>query len=762
MMRAVESGSRNGEASTASAARTVAYIMSRFPLLTETFILREMLELEAQGLRLEIFPLLRAKQKVRHAEVDRLAADVHFTPFLSASILFANLRILRRGPRRYLRLLWSTLRANWGSLNLFIGAIGIFPKSVYFASLVERLGVGHVHAHFATHPALSALIVSELSGVSFSFTAHAHDIFLHPQMLAEKMRMASFVVSISEFNKRTLLGRAPDLPPGKIKVVHCGIELQNYDEAGAARDRAQPQGRALHALCVASLQPYKGLKHLIGASARIVERVPGFRCSIIGQGGDREALEALIRKLGLQDTVQLLGGRPQHEVTTLLSEADLFVLPSVIAPSGQMEGIPVALMEAMASHLPVVSTRISGIPELVEHGKSGFLVEPTDEAALADAIVALCEDPDLRRRMGATGRERVAAEFQLNESVAQLRLLFEDAMRSGELAGDLTDWIRNTLRRSPDASWNVRFSKVGAGRDSEVYEVAGGEGAELVLKLHRPSWAEDASAVCAGERHARNEYEALCFLSGGSSPGAPALAVPRPISLNPDHAALLMEKCAGEKLTRVMRWTWLRPGARARLPHLFRSCGQWLSKFHEVTRQPGDVRPVLERVEREFFADLKACRVLGLDPNLAAAAAQHFDEGKSSAFAAQTGLVGRHCDFAPYNILVDESRVTVIDFEGFQQGLPFDDLCYFLSMVKATPSYHIGRASLGHLCSEFLHGYQQHGPLDRDSLRFFMVPAMLKIMASSPVVSGADGGLLDVKRRQRLRFYRQWFLERFR
>jgi colanic acid/amylovoran biosynthesis glycosyltransferase len=402
--------------------------MSRFPLLTETFILREMLELERRGAKLKVLPLLREQPSVRHDEIQQLSADVYYTPFISRAIVSANVHFFRRNPRRYLTLLWSVLRGNWGSANLFMGALGIFPKSVYFARLVERLGVGHVHAHYATHPALSALIVSELTGVGFSFTAHAHDIFLHQRMLAEKVQKARFVAAISEFNKRYLLRLAPDTPPERVQVVHCGIELENYGTTAAPPgDPTRSDEGAITAVCVASLQPYKGIKYLVRACAQVAERVPGFRCLIVGEGPDRPELEALIAALGLEGTVQLLGGKPQREVANLLQNADLFVLPSIIAPSGQMEGIPVALMEAMASRLPVIATALSGIPELVEHGTTGLLVTPADEAALAEAIATLCCDPALRRLLGEKAREKVAADFELRQSVAGLLDLFEEA-----------------------------------------------------------------------------------------------------------------------------------------------------------------------------------------------------------------------------------------------------------------------------------------------------------------------------------------------
>jgi len=540
------SDERAGRSATASS-RAVAYIMSRFPLLTETFILREMLEMERQGASLEVFPLLRAEPSVRHEELGRLRATVHYTPFLSGAIVAANVHYLRRSPRRYLKLFWSVIKGNWGSANLFVGALGIFPKSVYFARLVEERGIPHVHAHYATHPALSALIISELTGAGYSFTAHAHDIFMHQRMLPEKMDRARFVAAISGHNKNYLLDLAPRVPAGKIEVVHCGIELEKYDA-----DRDCPADDAdkhrITAICVASLQPYKGIRHLIRACAEVTRREPGFRCLVVGEGFERAELEALIDELGLRDAVCLLGGRPQHEVAQLLREADLFVLPSVVAPSGQMDGIPVALMEAMASRLPVVSTRLSGIPELVEHDRNGLLVEPGDETALAQAIMTLAGDPDMRRRMGERGHEKVAAEFQLDGCVAALRELIEDAAADvsdhslsagNEIGGgadkierEVAEWASAELARdSGEPAGPVHFERLGGGADSEVFEVrrAGRHGRQggLILKVHRPNAAGRGDASDHGRAEAENEFVALSYLWSVFLPRASRLAVDR-------------------------------------------------------------------------------------------------------------------------------------------------------------------------------------------------------------------------------------------
>ncbi|MFM5923941.1 MAG: glycosyltransferase [Novosphingobium sp.] len=740
---------------------SIAYVMSRFPLLTETFILREMLELERQGTPLVIFPLLRADPAVRHAEVDRLKAAVHYTRFVSLPIVADNLAFLCRNPVRYLRLLGTVLRGNWGSANLFFGALGIWPKSVHFARLVERQGIAHIHAHYATHPALCAMIASELTGVGFSFTVHAHDIFIHQQMLARKMRKARFVASISEFNKRYILDRAPDVAPDHVRIVHCGIEPEVYDAIAAGRaEGATDRAGAITAVCVASLQPYKGLKHLIRACAAVRDSEPGFRCRIVGEGVQRDELEALISELDLTQTVQLMGGLPQHEVAALLGESDLFVLPSVIAATGQMEGIPVALMEAMAARLPVVSTRISGIPELVEHGTSGLLVEPEDEAALADALVELCRDRALREQMGRHGRERVGQAFGLRGNVTILRREFGKAV-AGTIGLDdqLLEWVEEQVRKEGIPHGTISYRNIGGGRDSRVYDLtlrgAYRPDRRMILKLHRPHWAAPGAAAQLGEPHAEREFLALSSLQNFCANGETALAAPRPLGFNRQFAAVLMEKVPGEKLSLSLRWARWRRGGRARLLSGFEASGAWLAALHRVSAAAVAGTAIADRLEREFRSDLARCEDAELGKDLAQAALQRFEAGKDRFIGQRSRQVTAHCDFAPYNILASGDGVTVIDFEGLRAGFIYEDLAYFLCMAEIQPRYHLSESANVALRGAFIAGYDGQDQLEADALDFFLLLATVKIMGNSPVLA-CGGSLLDrFKRRQRIGFYRR-------
>jgi len=395
--------------------RPIAVGLSRFPTVTETFILREVTEMERQGQPVRLVPLLRENPPVVHDAAKPWTARALFTPWLSASILAANLAACVCSPLRYVttlaRLIAGTLRAP----ATLAGTLAIFPKSVSLARRLAREGVRHLHAHYASHPATMALIVSKFAPVSYSFTVHAFDIQGDRSLLGWKIREARFVRSISQFNKRFLEGLYPDEARGRIVVIHVGIEPDVY-----ATDTQHVPGRIL---CVAGHRPYKGLPYLIEACRLLRDEGVAFECNLVGHGPMHDELERMIAERSLGDRVRLIGPRPEEEVAKMMSEAALFVLPSIVDDDGMMEGIPVALMEAMASGRAVVSTTTAGIPELVDDGVSGFLVPPRDPRALADAIRTLLDDPARAQAMGARGRDKVRAEFDLRQSAARLLTL---------------------------------------------------------------------------------------------------------------------------------------------------------------------------------------------------------------------------------------------------------------------------------------------------------------------------------------------------
>jgi len=405
--------------------RRVAYIMSRFPHLPETFILREMIALERLGWQVLLFPLIFQRQAVVHPQARPWMQRAWRKPLFSAEMLWANVQEMTRQPFRYVRVLGQVLWKNRTSPKFFVRALVLWPKAVTMARVFRAQGVRHVHAHYATHPALAAWVVHQLTGISYSVTVHAHDIFVEHAMLETKLRSAHFIAAISEFNRRYLADLLGAWVAPKIEVVHCGIDPAAYTDALPSWEA----GARFEIVHTGSLQPYKGQRYLIEACALLKARGIPFRCRLIGGGELEAALRSLIRRLTLEEQVFLLGARTQDEVSAFLAEAHCYVQPSVVTPSGKMEGIPVALMEAMASGLPVVATEISGIPELVRPNRTGYLVPPENAGALADALEHVYRHPREAQSRAQAGRTLVLKEFALHTNVEKLAALLQEAVQ---------------------------------------------------------------------------------------------------------------------------------------------------------------------------------------------------------------------------------------------------------------------------------------------------------------------------------------------
>ncbi len=401
----------------------VAYMMSRFPKLTETFILDELVAVDRQGLRVELFPLLRERGGPVHPEAEPWVRRAHYLPFLSLAILRSNVSYLVRHPRRYLGTLAAMLRGTAGSVNFLLGGIGIFPKVVHASGMMSALGVRHVHCHFATHPALAGFLIQRLTGISYSFTAHGSDLHVDRTMLCRKAAEAAFVVTISRSNAAVFEAHCGG-PIDNLTVIHCGIDGSVFSPT------ERPATDRLNVICVGTLHEVKGQRYLIEAAGELVRRGVDVGLRFVGDGPDRPALESRAAELGLAERVEFLGLRKRAEVVALLANADLLVAPSVPTAGGKREGLPVVLIEAMAAGVPVVASHLSGIPELVENEVTGLTVPPGDATALADAIERLAADPALRDRLACAGRARVEAEFDLDRNARRLIGLFEGAMAS--------------------------------------------------------------------------------------------------------------------------------------------------------------------------------------------------------------------------------------------------------------------------------------------------------------------------------------------
>jgi colanic acid/amylovoran biosynthesis glycosyltransferase len=420
----------------------IAYIMSRFPHLPETFILREMIELEAQGWQVQLYPLIFQRQPVVHTEAQPWIQRAHRLPYLSLPVLVANLRQLVLHPGRYLSTWTQALWENRAHLSVFFRTVALFPKVVYAAEQMQKEGIAHIHAHYATYPAFAAWLIHRLTGIHYTVTVHAHDIFMCTAMLGLKLREADAIIAISEYNRQFLDRLLGDWVIAKTHVIHCGIYPDVY-----RLHQFSPEDKACFDLInIGSLQTYKGHRILIEACALLRDRDIPFRCRIVGGGKLYPLLQRLIEKHRLETMVELLGAKTQTEVADILPLADCYVQPSIVALDGQMEGIPVALMEAMASMVPVVATSISGIPELVRDGATGFMVAPENIQALADVLTTVYyTDTQKVNQIAQAGRAYVLQEFDLSVNVRKLSVLFEGLIEANR-ENHSTDIILNGHR----------------------------------------------------------------------------------------------------------------------------------------------------------------------------------------------------------------------------------------------------------------------------------------------------------------------------
>ena len=403
----------------------IAYLVGRFPKLSETFVADEMDALERQGVGIELYALLPGRDPVARASTlrDPIIAGPPSPRFVAALGYW-----LLRSPRRLLGTCLLALLRHRDSPRRLAQSVFTVTAALVLAKRMRGGRVEHVHAHFATHAALAAWVIHRLTGIPYSFTAHADDVFVRHPMLEEKVREAAFVVTVSEFNRRFLLRELGESARARLRVVHCGVATDTF---APARVAAREPDAPFTILCVGRLEEKKGQRLLLEACRRLDERGLVFRCQLVGEGREHEALHRLRETLGLGNRVELLGARPREQIRDLLARADVFVLPSVVLPGGRAEGIPVALMEAMAMQRPVVSTRTSGIPELVEDGCTGTLVDPGDPDALAEALFAVHTDPERAARLAREGRRVVCERFDLHRNARRLRRVFAESRATG-------------------------------------------------------------------------------------------------------------------------------------------------------------------------------------------------------------------------------------------------------------------------------------------------------------------------------------------
>lgn len=400
------------EAPAVAVPRRVLYVLSQFPSLSETFIVREIQALLDRGVDVRILSLKVPDEGIVQPQAAALMHRVLY-PTHRAHGVFAVLATLLRQPLIMLSFLGRMTIDLWHRpVALGKSLVAIF-RAVGRLHMLRRFSPQLIHAPWATYPATVAWLLSRLLDRPFSFTSRAHDIFIEDHMMARKLQSAALAVTITEYNRRFMAQWMPSPGSIPVHVIHSSLNLPELPFVRAGR-----HSRKL--LSVGRLVPMKGFDILLAALAELNGRGTHFSCTIIGEGPERPRLEALRRELGLEACVDLPGPMPQNEVVRHMSESTLMVLPCVVAPNGQSDGIPNVLMEAMATGLPVVSTRISGIPELVEDGVNGRLVPAQDAPALAATVEALLQDAQLCETFAQAGRRKVERDFDVRIEAGKL------------------------------------------------------------------------------------------------------------------------------------------------------------------------------------------------------------------------------------------------------------------------------------------------------------------------------------------------------
>lgn len=402
----------------------IAYFCSAYPAVSHTFILREVEALRRLGIQISTFSIRRTHGDQLLAETDRAAAQTTTTilPFRRRQ-LGAHARLLLRSPGAYLAALRDALRLAPPGLRGRLWQLFYFAEAVVLWNECRKQGIRHVHVHLANAAADIALLAAGIGSAvepakpwTWSFTMHGPTEFhdLRHFRLAEKVESASFVVCISDFARSQLMSVTDPGRWDRLHVVHVGIPVDQFTRAAERNGH----GRAPVVLYIGRLVPEKGQTVLLEAVARLTGRGIDVQLQLAGDGELRAELERTAASLEIADRVSFLGAVGQEELRELYERAAVFCLPSFA------EGVPVVLMEAMAMGLPVVTTRIAGIPELVEHERSGILVAPGRTDELTDSLARLLSEPELRRSLGANGRRAVTEEFDCEGSAARLQTLF--------------------------------------------------------------------------------------------------------------------------------------------------------------------------------------------------------------------------------------------------------------------------------------------------------------------------------------------------
>ena len=400
--------------------KKVSYLLNAFPKLSETFILNEIWELRKKGVSVFVAAVGRSNEKIVHAKAEAIANEVRYVGELCRKRKLEN--VMLAGFLHPLRLIQTAafIRNRYKK-----GKRWKLQQALYLGGELIRNGVKHVHAHFAMEAAEQAMLASLSTGIPYSMHPHALDIYVRPRMLKDKMRYAKFVSTECEFSKRYLLDFFPGYPGERIFVIRLGIDMDMFTPK--KKKTLEPgMKNGLSILSVARLVEKKGMIFLLEAVKKLSGDGIRVKATIVGEGPEYERLSTFITQNRLDGVVDLKGPRTADYVKNLFDTNDVFVLPCIVAKNGDQDATPTAIMEAMAMKVPVISTKVAGIPEIISDG-CGFVIPEKDSNSLTAAIKKVAQMSDSERKtLGEAGRKFVAANCNIRIQGDKLIDLFED------------------------------------------------------------------------------------------------------------------------------------------------------------------------------------------------------------------------------------------------------------------------------------------------------------------------------------------------
>jgi glycosyltransferase involved in cell wall biosynthesis len=418
----------------------MAFMLSRFPLVDETFILREMTALAKDAFDFDIYSLKKPNQAfVQKAALELMPRLIYRRFLWSWEVLAAQIYFLLYAAPAYFGTLLIFIAEMWKRPRSLAKCFILFPKAVCYARLMQRRQVVHIHAFWATFPCTMAWIAHRLIGVPYSFSAHAHDIYEDDSMLVRKLRETGFVMTCTQYNHTYLTELVPE-KKSAIKLIYHGQDLEPFREDAQRRD---PPSEVFRILSIGTFYKTKGFDTLIEACAGLKRQGLPFQCKIVGDGPERKRLERLIAKHALQDQVIMLGYLTQEKIRPLRRWADVFIL----LPRPYLHwGLPNVFIEALATKLAVIATPLNAIGELIKHEQTGLIVESDNPQAAAAALARLSRERELRERMTMTGQKLAFQLFDAQRTSTQVCNLFAEKLgRRQELASRSAATRRNPI-----------------------------------------------------------------------------------------------------------------------------------------------------------------------------------------------------------------------------------------------------------------------------------------------------------------------------